>query len=88
MFANSDLTRKGSVLILLIMGLIPFGSVWFQEDMAISIENSELPVKMWCYLRFLEEGRLFGGDIIEAGFPGTSALNNPDIVASLSLIHI
>lgn len=67
---------------LVALALLPFGGVWFGSEQIISIPLSEYPVKLWGYIRFWEEGRLFGGTVDELGFPYQSSLNNPDIFAT------
>jgi hypothetical protein len=79
---QGDISRRGIVLLLLVLSLLPFGSIWFQENTVISIAESEFAVKYWGYIQFWDVDRFFGGQITEVGFPTSRMLNNPDIVAT------
>ena len=81
--SSKDISTPVAGSLLFLLALLPFTSVLVQSGSVVSIEYSEFPVKMWCYLRFWEHDRFFGGRITEAGFPDASYLNNPDIVATL-----
>ena len=78
-----DLTAKQCRLVLLLATLLPFWRLVTGEDMLVSIQDSEMPVKLWGFVRFWDWRLLWGGHMKLVGFPETGMLNNPDIVATI-----
>lgn len=78
----NDLSIKHSRMLLFLATLFPFWNLFATSEMLVSIPDSELPVKLWGYVRFWEWSVFWGGQMDYVGFPQTGMLNNPDIVAT------
>jgi hypothetical protein len=64
-------------LLLALLAALPALSLIGHGQAFLAGPFSELPVKIWSF-ETLDGLRLLGGEVLEAGFPHTGAMNNPD----------
>ena len=78
----NDVSIIQSRILLCLATLLPFWNLFGAPEVLVSIPDSELPVKLWGYVRFWDWSIFWGGQMDHVGFPQTGMLNNPDIVAT------
>ena len=84
MFKSVRLEKKSVAIYLCLVcfTLLPFVH-FVNQTGVVSIPMSEFPVKLWSYKTFAHLDMLFGGMVLNVGFPDTGMLNNPDVFASM-----
>ena len=56
----NDLSIKQSRILLCLVTCLPFWNLFASTDLLVSIPDSELPVKLWGYVRFWDPSILGG----------------------------